>query len=166
MRRRRGCGTHEEDDDGGDADGGDEDPLVVVAAALQLPVDGHPLVAAADLLRPSGSNSGEGIVQEEECSTAAANGNCPGLSGSVELETCGAAGAGTEREMGGRVWGACVSAARMGREILIAPVRPRRPRSQPADARSARADNWTFVANERTPGYVAATGGGAPNNGR
>lgn len=50
MRRRRGCGTHEEDDDGGDADGGDEDPLVAVAAALQLPVDGHPLVAAADLL--------------------------------------------------------------------------------------------------------------------
>jgi len=57
-------------------------------------------------------------VQEEERGTAAANGNCPGLSGSVELETCRAAGAGTGREMGGRVW-ACVSAARMGREILL-----------------------------------------------
>lgn len=79
-------------------------------------------------------------------------------SGSVELETCGAAGAGTEREMGGR--------RVKGREILIAPVSPRRPRSHPADARSARADNWTFVVNERTPDYVAVTGGGAPNNGR
>lgn len=171
-RREQERPPEEEDDDGGDADGGDEDPLVAVAAALQLPVDGHPLVAAADLLfsppaRIRGKRGCAGGGAQHGSSEwklpgalalARSNWKRAGLRAQEPRERW-AGGAGG---CGGRV---CPRRVK-GREILIAPVSPRRPRSHPADARSARADNWTFVVNERTPDYVAVTGGGAPNNGR
>lgn len=143
MRRRRGGGTHEEDDDGGDAHGGDEDLLVVVAAALQLPVDGHPPVAAAaDLLSgpPArirgrrGSAAGGGAHRSSKWKLP-----CPGaLARSNWKRACGlraqeprARWAGGAGGCGGRV--CCVRGAYGPRDFDCSS--PRRP----ADARSARA---------------------------
>lgn len=162
-RREQERPPEEEDDDGGDANGGDEDPLVAVAAALQLPVDGHPLVARRrSTPRSSGSNSGGrgcaggggGARQRIETARGGA------LAWSNWKRACVRAQEPRERERDGRaaslrvvVVGGWVSAARMGadcREILIAPVRAAR-QPTPGDAR-------TFVVNERTPDYVAITG--------